>query len=113
MPRDEATVLDLKQAAERILEFTRGQDKPAFAKDFKTQSAVLHQITIIGEAVKRLSKDFKNRSESIPWSDIARMRDKLIHHYDNVDLDRVWDAVELDIPKLLQDLQPLLPKKET
>ena len=75
---------------------------PAFEVDLKTQSAVLHQLLVIGEAVKRLSPTFRVRHAHVPWSLIAGMRDHLIHGYDAVDLDEVWRTVRRDLPALLQ-----------
>jgi len=54
MPRDEATLLDIATAARLVLEFKEGMDKAAFLDDIKTQSSVLHQLIVMGEAVKRL-----------------------------------------------------------
>ena len=71
-----------------------------FLADAKTQSAVLHQLLVIGEATKRLSEGFRNQQVAIPWKAIARMRDVLIHHYDTVDLDEVWKTATTDIPVL-------------
>jgi uncharacterized protein with HEPN domain len=62
----------------------------AFLGDLKTQSAVLHQITVIGEAVKRLSQAFRERHPILPWSLMAGMCDHLIHGYDATDLGEVW-----------------------
>jgi uncharacterized protein with HEPN domain len=80
-----------------------------FLDDEKTQSAVVHQLMIIGEGTKRLSDAFRDSHPQIPWRDIARMRDRLIHHYDAVDLDEVWKTVETDVPDLLARLEPLAP----
>ncbi len=66
---------------------------------------------VIGEAVKRLSSDFRNTHREIPWSLIAGMRDKLIHGYDIVDLDAVWKTVNDDVPKLLYFSEKLIPEK--
>ena len=112
MARDEASLLDIARAARLVIEFKQGLDKAAFIQDFKTQSAVLHQLMVIGEAVKRLSPDFRIRHPEIPWSLIAGMRDKLIHGYDIVDLDQVWRTAVVDVPDLLSVLEPLLPRQE-
>ena len=111
MANDEATLLDIARAAKLVLEFNKGIDKAAFLQDLKTQSAVLHQLMVVGEAVKRLSPDFRTRHAKIPWSLIAGMRDKLIHGYDIVDLDEVWRTTHVDVPSLLSLIEPLLPKQ--
>jgi uncharacterized protein with HEPN domain len=110
MHRDEATLLDIATAARLVLEFTEGMDKATFLDDIKTQSSVLHQLMVLGEAVKRLSDDFRARHPEIPWTLMAGMRDKLIHGYDIVDLEEVWKTVNRDVPDLLHWLEPRLPK---
>jgi uncharacterized protein with HEPN domain len=112
MERDLAYLLDLAHAAGLILEFTKGMDKAGFLADRKTQSAVMHEITILGEVAKRLSPGFKSAHPHVPWADIAGMRNRLIHEYNEVDLDLVWDVAAKDIPAFLRHLQPLLPSPE-
>jgi uncharacterized protein with HEPN domain len=109
MSRDETTLADILRAARLVVVFADGMDIDAFLDDLKTQSAVLHQLMIIGEAVKRLSPTFRAAHSAIPWSLIAGMRDRLIHGYDAVDLDQVWNTVTRDIPDLLVQLRALLP----
>jgi len=111
MSRDDATVLDILKAARLIVKFKGKLTKPAFLKDLKTQSAILHQLLILGEAVKRLSDEFRVNQPGTPWTSIAGMRDKLIHEYDVVDLDEVWKTVTKDIPGLISHLEPLAPRK--
>ena len=108
MPRDRAVLLDIVRAAELILEFSAGMDETAFLNDVKTQSAILHQLLVMGEAVKRLSSDFRADHPQIPWSLIAGMRDILIHGYDIVDLEEVWQTVVMDVPELLREVRGLL-----
>ena len=110
MRRDEATLIDIATAARLVLEFKGGMDKAAFLDDTKTQSSVLHQLMVLGEAVKRLSDDFRARHPEIPWSLMAGMRDILIHGYDIVDLEEVWRTANRDVPDLLRWLEPRLPK---
>src|SRR5207249_4836225 len=101
MPRDDATLLDILKAARLAVTFKGDLDTPAFLHDLKTQSAVLHQLLVLGEAVKRLSEGFRTSHSTLPWRMIAGMRDQLIHAYDAVDLDEVWKTVSLDIPHLI------------
>jgi uncharacterized protein with HEPN domain len=110
--KDTATLLDIARAARLIEDFKGDLSKAAFLEDIKTQSAILHQILIIGEAVKRLSSEFRARLTTIPWKLIAGMRNTLIHEYDDVDLDEVWKTASVDIPALLSALEPFLPREE-
>jgi uncharacterized protein with HEPN domain len=109
MSRDDATLLDMLKAARLVVAFKGKLTKKAFLRDIKTQSAILHQLLVIGEAVKRLSEEFRGRHPQIPWVRIAGMRDKLIHQYDAVDLDEVWETATKDIAPLISFLEPLVP----
>jgi len=111
MNRDNASLLDIARAARLVVEFTEETDKAGFLADVKTQSAVMHQLLVMGEAVKRLSDEFLETHPEIPWSQAARMRDKLIHGYDVVDLEEVWQTANTDIPEFLSMLEPLLPRR--
>ena len=111
MPRDEATLLDIARAARAVLNFVEGFGEEAFLNDVKTQSAVLYQLIVIGEAVKRLSVGFRAEHAETPWSLISGMRDHLIHGYDAGDWDEVWKTATTDVPELLSRIEPLLPKK--
>ena len=84
---------DILRSIELIEEFTENMTYETFIKDPKTQSAVVRQFEIIGEAVKRLDKDLTEQYPEIDWPAIAGMRDLLIHHYSGVDLDIVWESV--------------------
>ena len=112
MSRDETILLDIAKAAKMVLDFKQGIDKDAFLQDYKTQSAILLQLMVIGEAVKRLSTEFRSIHSEIPWTLVAGMRDKLIHGYDIVDLDEVWKTADVDVPHLLLTIEKLLPKRE-
>jgi uncharacterized protein with HEPN domain len=110
MPRDEATLLDLAKAARAVLGFVQGFTREAFLSDLKTQSAVLYQLIVVGEAVKRLSLEFRAQHPRTPWSLVAGMRDHLIHGYNAVDWQEVWKTVTADVPELLSQIEPWLPK---
>jgi len=111
MHRDETTLLDIGEASRQIQKFTEGITKEEFIKDPKTQSAVLHQLLITGEATKRLSQEFRAQHPDIPWQVIASMRDILIHAYNDVDLYEVWKTVSVDVPDLLKKIEHFLPNQ--
>jgi len=96
--RDAVAVAEILEASRLIAQFVEGMDREAFLLDYKTQSAVVLQILLIGEAARGLSEQFRRRSASIPWSEIVRMRDKLIHHYSARDLHEIWKTAVEDIP---------------
>lgn len=109
MSRDDATLVQIVEAAHLAIEFARNHDRASFAADARTRSAVLYQLLVIGEAVKRLSEPFRQQHPEVPWSAAARMRDRVIHGYDVVDVDQVWQTVQVDILRLVTDLEPLVP----
>jgi len=111
MQRDAGLLVDMAHAARQIVLFRAQMDFEQFRKDPKTQSAIIHQFLIIGEVAKLLSDKVKKANPSLPWSAMARMRDKLIHHYRGVDLMEIWKAAEADIPELLQFLESHGPDK--
>jgi uncharacterized protein with HEPN domain len=110
MARDDATVLNSANAAHLIQTFIQGMTKEAFLGDLKTPSAVLHQVMVLGEAVKWLSETFRERHPILPWALVAGIRDHLIHGYDAVDLEEVWKTATRDVPEVLIKLEPFLPR---
>lgn len=63
----------------------------------------------MGEATKKLSPEFRAKNAQIPWKNIAGMRDKCVHDYRQIDIVLVWQITQINIPELLQAIEPLLP----
>jgi uncharacterized protein with HEPN domain len=105
--RDDIVLKDIVNAAQLIAAFVAGFEKDAFIDDWKTRSAVLYQLTVVGEAVKRLSLEFRDVHARIPWALMAGMRDHLVHAYDLVDWDEVWETATRDVPNLLEEVEHL------
>jgi uncharacterized protein with HEPN domain len=113
MESDLATVLDIVLAGRRIQSFLAGIDQSAFMTNEEKRWAVVSQLTIIGEAVRRLSDAFQGERPSIPWRQIAGTRDRLIHGYDKISWSLVWTTASEDIPLLLTKLEPLVSPDES
>jgi uncharacterized protein with HEPN domain len=107
--RDQSSLIDIITACQLALEFIDGLNQSDFTDDRKTQSATLYQLAIIGEAVKRLSPEFREQHPAISWRAIAGMRNKLVHDYEGVDPNRIWLTLQTSIPELLSFVTPLLP----
>ena len=99
--KDDSFYIDhILNSINRILAYISGKDKDYFDRDQITQDAVVRQLEIIGEATKRVSNEFRTKYPDIPWSDMAGMRDVLIHDYIDVDFEVVWKTASEDIPHL-------------
>jgi uncharacterized protein with HEPN domain len=108
MNRDNEIILDIVRSARLILEFTKDMDLETFSKDLKTQSSVLYQIVILGEAVNRLSSEFSNKYPQIPITSIRGMRNRVVHEYNEVDVEILWQVTQSNIPDLLKQVEPLI-----
>jgi uncharacterized protein with HEPN domain len=80
--------------------------------DLKTQAAVVHELPVLGEAVKRLSAPSGEEHPGVPWKASAGMRDRLLHGYDDVDLDLAWKTASEDLPALVEQLKRLAPRPD-
>lgn len=101
----------LKHIMESILnieEFSKGLDFAEFSANRMKQSAIIRELEVIGEAAKNLPPEFTAKHPDVPWTRIAGMRDKLIHHYFGLNLERVWEVLEKDLPELKPKIKRLL-----
>ncbi|MCL5010514.1 MAG: DUF86 domain-containing protein [Patescibacteria group bacterium] len=87
---------------------TAGFSEQEFRRNVPIQDAVLRRLEIIGEAVRNLPEDFKDKHSSISWQDISDMRNQLIHHYFGVDLHTVWRVVQDDLPPFKRQIEKIL-----
>jgi uncharacterized protein with HEPN domain len=108
----ERTYLDFLQdilySLEKAQSFIAGMSFEEFSSDEKTQFAVVRALEVIGEATKRLPSDLKGRYPSLPWREMAGMRDKLVHDYFGVNLQVVWETALDEAPGLEVAMRSLL-----
>ena len=97
MSGDRIYLRHILDAIQRIESYV-GDGRDAFLADSMPQDAVMRQLEVIGEAVKRLSAEARSRKPHVRWREIAGMRDVPIHQYFAVDIDQVWEATQRNLP---------------
>ena len=98
------------ESIDLIEQFAAGITMDQFSADTKTQDAIIRRLQIIGDSVKALPKQLTADHPEIPWSDMARMRDKVIHHYLELKLDTIWETIQKDLPTLKAPFSALRSK---
>ena len=114
MPKrsDREFLTDIREAINRIQQYTAGMTYEEFVRDTKTQDAVLRNLEIIGEAVKNLSRSLREEYPSVPWKSMAGVRDRLIHHYFGVSLDVVWQIATEELVDVRAQVDRILAKQD-
>ena len=112
MDRDPAYVADIVGACREIAKFIGEGSREEFLSNHMMMSAVVRQLEIVGEATKRLSRAFRDAHPQIPRRRMAGLRDVLIHLYDEVDLDLVWEIAATEISAVREPLARLLPPEK-
>jgi uncharacterized protein with HEPN domain len=106
MPRDDAArVADIIDAARRIAKHIGDRDRATFVEDDTAVRAVLFDIAVIGEAAKGVSEVTRSAFPTVPWADMAGMRDVVIHQYFGIDVSLVWTVATTSVVRLLTDLE--------
>ena len=110
MKEDKVYLHHILNAVNNVEDFIKGIEKAEFIKNALVSSAVIRQLEVIGEAVKKLSFGLKKSYPDVPWRDIAGLRNKLIHEYFGVDLSLVWIIALRDLPALKLVVKEMLSK---
>ena len=99
---------DMLECIERIEEFVGDMSYDEFVEDDKTSSAVVRKLEIMGEASKNIPIEIRQDYKEIPWSDVAKMRDKIIHFYFGVDYEIVWKVIKERLPGIKPFIEQVL-----
>jgi len=112
MWRDEAYLLDMLLAARKVRQFSQGVTWERFQADELMQNAMMMCVQQIGEAARKVSREFQEAHPEIPWREIVGMRHRLVHDYFHIIPEKVWEVVERDVPALIPLIEPLVPPQE-
>jgi uncharacterized protein with HEPN domain len=101
-------MLQMLDYAKKARAMVFGRRREDLDRDDTLQLALTRAVEVIGEAAWRVSETTRNRHAEIPWRDIVGMRNRLIHGYDAVDLNLLWDTLVVDLPPLIEALERIL-----
>lgn len=99
---------DIVESADLILLYLEGITEDEFFNSTEKQDSVIRRLGIIGEAVKNLPEEFKNKHSDIAWEKAAGMRNILIHEYFDVDYEIVWDTLTTRLPEFKKQVAEIL-----
>ena len=109
MKRDDSIYLrHMLDAIARVRSYLSGVDETNFTRNYLVQDGVIRQLEIIGEAARHVSDELRQKWPLVPWADVAATRNKLIHDYFGVDIEKVWLTAKDDLPGLQEQLHRVL-----
>lgn len=111
MQRDLQFLLDMLQSAELIMNYTAQCSKDEFVGNVQLQDSVIRRLLVIAEAARRVSEITRKTLPNISWQEINGMQNRLVHEYDDVNLNIVWDVVQTEIPNLSGELKLKFPSE--
>lgn len=95
------------QHAREAVQFAEGRSREDLKQDRQLELVLTRLVEVVGEAAARVSYETQQRHPQIPWPEIVALRNRLIHGYDAVDLNILWDIVTMDLPALIEALRKL------
>jgi uncharacterized protein with HEPN domain len=109
--RGRAALLHMLEHAREAVSFARGKTRADIDADRLLNLALTRLLEITGEAAGRVPEDVRARNPEIPWPQIVWLRNRLIHGYDSVDLDILWQIVTGDLPPLIASLESIIAEE--
>ena len=107
MKDDRLYLIHIKECIERVIMYTE-EGKDVFFADIKTQDAVMRNLQILAESTQRPSDSLKELHPEVDWRNISGFRNVAVHEYLSIDVKRIWDIVEQDLPVLQEQIEAIL-----
>ena len=101
-------IQDIKDCIAQIDEFVGDMKLEEFKADEMVSSAVVRKLEVIGEATKNIPSEIRQKYKELPWSDMAKMRDKIIHGYFGIDYEVVWKTIKERLPEIKPKIDNIL-----
>ena len=108
MKDDRLYLIHISECIKRIESYIKGKNKKDFINSPLIQDAIIRNLQILAESTQRLSDELKERENDIDWFKIAGFRNVLVHDYLGLDIERVWNILEKDLPTLKSAIQRML-----
>jgi uncharacterized protein with HEPN domain len=106
-PDDRIRLRHLTEAASKAVAYSTGKQRADLDSDELLRLALTKLVEIVGEAAKHISPELRATAPDVQWAAVARMRDRLVHHYFDINLDILWQTLTQDLPSLLDTLPPI------
>jgi len=109
MSRDYAYLFDILDSARAAMSYAGGKTWKQFSTDHLLQDAIVRRLEIIGKASGRISAETQKKYPQLPWQEMKGMCNRIIHEYDSIELDIIWDIIQKDLPILVSELEKTIP----
>src|SRR3972149_565522 len=107
--RDAASLWDIADAVRRILTSVEGISYEEWSRDQNLRELVAYRLAVIGEASNRISDSMRAQHPEVPWRRMVNQRNVLIHAYDEIDFDLVWQVVQNELRSLIAKIESIMP----
>ncbi len=109
---DETRLRHMLEHAVEAVRMAQGRTRQDLDSDRQLNLALVRLLEVVGEAAGRVSEETRSRHPSIPWLDVVGLRHRLIHGYDTVDFNILWDIVQDDLPQIIVELESILRRTD-
>lgn len=111
--QEAAYLWDMLAAAKEVRMFVAGRTWSDYEREVGLRRQVERSVEIVGEAARKVSPEFQQQHQAIPWTKIVRQRHRLAHDYDLINDEVIWRVATVYIPELIEALEPLVPPPPT